>query len=145
MHVIVASNADFVAAVKKGSSRDDLFYRLNVLPIVIPPLREPRSDIPLLIDHFPVRLRERRPGHAWHATDKAMVHLWSYDWPGNVRELENMVERRVILSEDSVIDPSILAANLLTSNRLNPPPETPALKDKGVNLNAIVREFEGAA
>ncbi|HLW69260.1 MAG TPA: sigma-54 dependent transcriptional regulator [Candidatus Binataceae bacterium] len=143
VRVIAASNADLLAAVKKGSFREDLFYRVNVLPIAIPPLRERRSDIPLLIDHFLARLRARRPGHTWRVTDEAMVHLWSYDWPGNVRELENMVERLVILCEDSVIDPSILPANLLNGSRLNPPPETPALDEKGVNLNAIVRELEG--
>ncbi|MGH7839191.1 MAG: sigma-54 interaction domain-containing protein, partial [Candidatus Binataceae bacterium] len=143
VRVIAASNTDLRAAVKKGGFREDLFYRLDVLPIAIPPLRERRSDIPLLIEHFLVRQRERQPDHAWVVTQEAMVHLWSYDWPGNVRELENMVERLVILSENSVIDPSILPANLLSSNRLTPPAVAPALGEKGVNLNAMVRELEG--
>jgi DNA-binding NtrC family response regulator len=88
-------------------------------------------------------LRKRHPERTWTVTEEAMVHLWSYDWPGNVRELENMVERLVILCEDSVIDPSILPAHLLSSNRLTPPPAAPGLSQKGVNLNAMVRELEG--
>jgi two-component system nitrogen regulation response regulator GlnG len=102
--VIAASNNDLVAAVKKGGFREDLFYRLQVVPISIPPLRERRSDIPLLVEFFLDKIRTRLAGRDWNVTREAMVHLWSYDWPGNVRELENMVERLVILCEDSIID-----------------------------------------
>jgi DNA-binding NtrC family response regulator len=143
VRVIAASNADLIAAAKAGRFREDLFYRLNVLPIAIPPLRERRSDIPLLVEWFLGRINERNPGHAWTVTQEAMVHLWSYDWPGNVRELENMVARLIVLSEDSVIDVPLLPANLLNGSRLAEPRITPALGEKGVNLNALVRELEG--
>src|SRR5487761_552342 len=89
--VIAASNADLIAGVKKGGFREDLFYRLQVVPIIIPPLRERRSDIPLLVEYFLDRMRQRMPGREWSVSREAMVNLWSYDWPGNVRELENMV------------------------------------------------------
>jgi DNA-binding NtrC family response regulator len=141
--VIAASNADLSAGVKKGTFREDLFYRLNVLPIAIPPLREHRSDIPLLVEYFLSRLRGRNPGNGWTVTQEAMVHLWSYDWPGNVRELENMVARLIVLSEDSVIDVAILPAHLLSSGRLTEARITPSLGEKGVDLNALVRELEG--
>ncbi len=141
--IIAASNADLIAAVRKGGFREDLFYRLQVVPIIIPPLRERRSDIPLLIDYFLDRMRQRLPGRDWTVTREAMVHLWSYDWPGNVRELENMVERLVIMCEDSVIDTPLLPGNLVTAGRMAETRIPATLGEKGVNLNAMVRELEG--
>jgi DNA-binding NtrC family response regulator len=141
--VIAASNADLVGAVKKGKFREDLFYRLQVVPIVIPPLRERRSDIPLLVDFFLRRMRERFAGRQWSVTREAMVHLWSYDWPGNVRELENLLERLTILCEDSVIDVPLLPPNLINSTSLAETPMPATIGESGVNLNAIVRELEG--
>ena len=141
--VIAASNADLIAAVKKGSFREDLFYRLQVIPIIIPPLRERRSDIPLLVEHFLDKMRVRLPGRDWVVTREAMVHLWSYDWPGNVRELENMVERLIILCEDSVIVAASLPANLVTGTRMAQTRIPTSLGEDGVNLNALVRELEG--
>jgi two-component system response regulator AtoC len=141
--VIAASNNDLVAAVKKGSFREDLFYRLQVVPIIIPPLRERRSDIPLLVDYFLDKMRTRLPGRDWTITREAMVHLWSYDWPGNVRELEDMVERLVILCEDSLIDAELLPPNLVTATRMAETRIPAALGEGGVNLNALVRDLEG--
>jgi len=86
--VIAASNSDLVAGVKKGSFREDLFYRLQVVPIAIVPLRERRSDIPLLVEYFLSRLHARFAGRRWTVSQAAMVSLWSYDWPGNVRARE---------------------------------------------------------
>jgi len=141
--VIAASNADLVAAVKKGTFREDLFYRLQVVPIIIAPLRERRSDIPLLVEYFLDKMRARLPGRDWAVTREAMVHLWSYDWPGNVRELENLVERLTILSEDSVIDAALLPPNLITGTRMTQTRIPTTLGEDGVNLNALVRELEG--
>ena len=141
--VIAASNNDLVAAVKKATFREDLFYRLQVVPIIIPPLRERRSDVPLLIEFFLDRMRARLPGRDWEVTQEAMVHLWSYDWPGNVRELENMVERLVILCEDSVIDAPLLPPNLVNGIRITEGRAPTPLGENGVNLNAMVRELEG--
>jgi len=141
--VIAASNNDLVASVKKNTFREDLFYRLQVVPIIIPPLRERRSDVPLLIEHFLDRMRARLPTRDWTVTREAMVHLWSYDWPGNVRELENMVERLVILCEDSIIDAQLLPPNLVNGTRITENRTPTPLGENGINLNAIVRELEG--
>ncbi len=141
--VIAASNRDLAQAVKKHSFREDLFYRLQVLPIFIPPLRERRSDIPLLIEYFLDRVRSRTPARQISVSREAMVHLWSYDWPGNVRELENMVERLAILCEDSLIDMPLLPAYIVSSTQVSPPQIPATLGEDGVNLNHLVRELEG--
>ena len=86
VRVIAATNKDLTRAVRKGTFREDLFYRLQVVPIIIPPLRERRSDIPLLIDYFLQRMQARFPDRKWTISKEALVRLWSYDWPGNVRE-----------------------------------------------------------
>jgi DNA-binding NtrC family response regulator len=141
--VIAASNTDLLGGVKKGTFREDLFYRLQVVPIIIPPLRERRSDIPLLVEHFLDRMRGRFPDRNLSVSREAMVHLWSYEWPGNVRELENMVERLAILCEDSVIDTPLLPPNISAGTRMAEPRIPTSLGDGGVNLNALVRELEG--
>ena len=143
VRVIAASNVDLANAVAKGRFREDLFYRLQVVPIVIAPLRERRSDIPLLTEHFLDRIRERRPGREITMGREAMVTLWSYDWPGNVRELENMIERLAILCEGSTIDMDILPENLAVVARPAAPTIAVSLKEGGVNLNNLVRELEG--
>jgi transcriptional regulator with GAF, ATPase, and Fis domain len=140
--VIAASNNDLAAAVKRGAFREDLFYRLQVVPIIIPPLRDRRSDIPLLIEHFIGKANERTETHRIvTVSQEAAVRLWSYDWPGNVRELENMIERLVIMCEGDVIESSALPPNI------GPAPTHVTVPDKipaaGVNLNALVRELEG--
>jgi DNA-binding NtrC family response regulator len=138
--VIAASNKDLAALAKKGTFREDLFYRLQVVPIIIPPLRERRSDIPILVEHF-LKRASARLGRNFTAGREAMVHLWSYDWPGNVRELENIVERLTILCEDATIDVKHLPPNLVAGARA-PEPRL-ELNHGGVNLNAMVRELEG--
>jgi DNA-binding NtrC family response regulator len=143
VRVIAASNVDLAASVAKGTFREDLFYRLQVVPIVIAPLRERRSDVPLLTEHFLQRIRDRQPRRELAISREAMVALWSYDWPGNVRELENMIERLAILCEGSTIDMSILPENLVESVRPATPPIKVKLSDGGVNLNNLVRELEG--
>jgi DNA-binding NtrC family response regulator len=141
--VIAASNTDLLGAVKKGKFREDLFYRLQVVPIAIPPLRERRSDIPLLIDFFLERLRERSGNQQWTVTREAMVHLWSYDWPGNVRELENLLERLAILCDGSIIDVSLLPENLVSGSAFAEAHVPAIIGGRGVDLNALVRELEG--
>jgi DNA-binding NtrC family response regulator len=143
VRVIAATNKDLAKAVRMGAFREDLFYRLQVVPIIIPPLRERRSDIPLLIDYFLQRMGTRLPDRRWTISKEALVRLWSYDWPGNVRELENMVERLAILCEGSVIDASLLPGNLLGGVRSGEPRLMPTLGEGEVNLTAMVREFEG--
>src|SRR5271166_3750231 len=143
VRVIAASNVDLGAAVAKGVFREDLFYRLQVVPIVVAPLRERRSDIPLLTEHFLERIRDHPPGRELAITREATVALWSYDWPGNVRELEHMIERLAILCEGSTIDLSILPENLVASVRPATAPIKFKLNGGGANLNNLVRELEG--
>lgn len=100
IRILAATNIDLKEAVAKGTFRQDLFYRLNVFPIVIPPLRQRRDDIPLLIDHFLHRFSARY-GRALPAiTARAVIALCEYEFPGNVRELENIMERAVIMAGD---------------------------------------------
>jgi DNA-binding NtrC family response regulator len=128
------------AEVKAKRFRDDLFYRLQVIPVTIPPLRERRSDIPLLIEHFLRKLNGTRP-YPISISEEAMVLLWEYDWPGNIRELENVLERIVILSDSPVIRPDSLPAQIRSflSEKKIP---APTLGDEGMDLNAAVEEFE---
>ncbi len=100
VRLVAATNLDLRAAVAEGSFRADLFYRLNVFPLRIPPLRDRRADIPLLIDHFLDIYRVRHGRQVTGFDEKALSAMLSYDWPGNVRELENIIERGVILGRD---------------------------------------------
>ena len=141
IRVIAASNKDLASEVEAGRFREDLFYRLQVIPIVMPPLRERRSDIPLLVRHFLEKHNRKRVGRPVRISEQAMVHLWEHDWPGNVRELENLLERLVILSEDGVIDVPHLPPNIrsLISEKKIP---RPTLGEEGLDLNTAVEEFE---
>jgi DNA-binding NtrC family response regulator len=143
VRVVAASNVDLQKAVEKGTFRAELFYRLPVVPILIPPLREHRSDVPLLTTHFLERIRARSPGREIGVSREAMVALWSYDWPGNIRELENLIERMAILCDDSMIDMTTLPENLVTviSPVMPQIPET--LGEDGLDLNRLVRDLGG--
>ena len=141
VRVIAASNKELAAEVEAGNFREDLFYRLQVIPIVMPPLRERRSDIPLLVRHFLEKHNRKRPGRPVEIADEAMVHLWEYDWPGNVRELENLLERLVILSEDGHIQLEHLPPSIRSFISEKKIPR-PALGDEGLDLNSAVEEFE---
>ncbi len=142
VRVVAASNKDLGAEVLAGRFREDLFYRLNVIPLTIPALRERRSDIPLLVRHFlDVHNRRRRTRPPFTVSDDAMVHLWEYDWPGNVRELENLVERLVVLADGPVIG----VGDLPPAVRALIAPRTATritLEPAGLDLAAAVEEFE---
>lgn len=103
VRIIAATNRDLERMVKEGKFREDLYWRLNVVPIFIPPLRERREDIPLLIQHF-LNKFGKEYGRSLSVTKDALRTLMNYHWPGNVRELENTIERIVVLSEKAVIE-----------------------------------------
>jgi len=103
VRVIAASVHDLSERVREGFFREDLYYRLNVLPIHLPPLRERREDIPLLVEHFTERYIEITGAPIEGVSPQAMRVLTDYGWPGNVRELENIIERAVVLSDTAVI------------------------------------------
>jgi DNA-binding NtrC family response regulator len=104
VRIIAATNRDLRAAVRDGEFRKDLYYRLDVFPISVPPLSERRDDIPLLVDHFIAVYAEQHEKSAKNASDPAMRQMVDHDWPGNVRELEHVVERAVILCTGTTID-----------------------------------------
>jgi two-component system nitrogen regulation response regulator NtrX len=104
VRVLAASNKDLLKEIEKGTFRDDLFYRLNVVPIVVPPLRERREDIPLLVRHFMKVHSEEQGLRMKDVSPDAMSVFQQYDWPGNIRELGNLVERLMIMVPGNVID-----------------------------------------
>jgi two-component system response regulator AtoC len=114
---VAASNRDLKQMVAEGTFRDDLFYRLNVIRIHVPPLRERREDIPQLIDHFLERYNTAFGRHVQRLTPAALAILRRYHWPGNVRELENAIERLVAISPKSIPDVEDLPFDLLTTEQ----------------------------
>lgn len=141
LRVIGASNKDLTEEVDRGRFREDLYYRLQVVPIHLPPLRERRSDIPLLIQHFLEKINRKRPEGPVRISEEAMVQLWEYDWPGNVRELENILERLIILSDTDTIDVDHLPANVrsfVSSKRV----PAPTMSEEGLDFNRAVEAFE---
>ena len=105
VRIIAATNVDLQQQVKEGKFREDLFYRLNVITIDLPPLRQRKNDIPLLAEHFIVKFAQENGKHPLHLTPEALRPLMDYDWPGNVRELENVIERAVVLATGSALPP----------------------------------------
>lgn len=140
VRVIAATNKNLEKAVEKGGFREDLFYRLQVIPIHLPPLRARRSDIPLLLQHF-LEKTNRKYGRNAQLTPEAMVHLWEYDWPGNVRELENIIERLVVLNDNGSVDLENLPSSVraFISEKKIP---TPTLDGGELNLQRAVELFE---
>lgn len=111
--IIAATNRDLEALVREGRFREDLYHRLNVVPILLPPLRERKEDIPVLVDHFCKRFSRETKKVFTAATEEALKYLMGYAWPGNVRELANAVERAVVLGSGPKIDVQDLPARVL--------------------------------
>ncbi len=131
IRVVAATHKDLEEAVRKGDFREDLYYRLNVIPIRVPALRERIEDIPLLVEHFLRHFLERMERPDLKMDDNAIKILMSYDWPGNIRELENTIERIVVLAEGDVIYPDDLPHRILNSVGFKREKETAvALEDK---------------
>ncbi|MBI4642341.1 MAG: sigma-54-dependent Fis family transcriptional regulator [Deltaproteobacteria bacterium] len=139
VRIIAATNKDLTRAIKDGSFREDLFYRLNVVLIQMPPLRERKNDIPLLAQHFlekyNARLRKNLQGFAPEALELLVRH----DWPGNVRELENTVERLVVLSSGPYLEPGDLA---FAGTILSPAGEASSLSLKDLERDHIIQTLQ---
>lgn len=141
VRVIAATNQDLRAALEQGTFREDLYYRLNVVPLNLPPLRERREDIPFLAEHFVRKLAPALGSPVREITEAAIQKLMSYHWPGNVRELENVIERSLVLCSGTVLDADDI--KLDTAPRARPPQEGYFLPE-GMTLEefeqAIIRE-----
>jgi len=117
VRIIAATNKDLLREVEEGRFREDLFYRLNVVPIWLPPLRQRLEDIPLLVEHFIERLNRKMNRHIRSISPEAMDLLMSYHWPGNIRELENAIEQAFVRCRGETILPEHLPAVLLSSHK----------------------------
>ena len=139
VRVIAATNVDLRVALENGTFREDLYYRLNVLPLNIPPLRQRKVDIPYLADHF-VKKVAKEMGRPCTISDEALDRLMAYDWPGNVRELENAIERSIVLCNGEVLRADDIK---LDTNRSRPAQSTDFLPP-GMSLDqyeqSIIRE-----
>jgi len=141
IRVIAATNKDLHQLMQAGLFREDLFYRLNVIPIRVPPLRERRSDIPLLVEHFLHRFNKVRVKELLGVDREVMDLLMTYDWPGNIRELENAIERMIILTEDEILTIKDLPPRL----RKTTAPvslQNIEIPDEGIDFNKVVSNFE---
>jgi two-component system response regulator PilR (NtrC family) len=143
IRVIAATNQDLEKAVADGRFREDLFYRINVIPIVLPPLRDRREDIPLLAEHFLGKYGEQMQKAVTAISRPAMELLMRHDWPGNIRELENVLERAVALEAT----PTVLVESLPPSirggvTRLGAAQSSIELPDGGFDLEAHVKDLE---
>jgi DNA-binding NtrC family response regulator len=144
VRIIAATNQDLEQAVAERRFRQDLFYRLNVIPMTIPPLRERPSDIPLLIDHFLKVFNENKRATITGVDADAMQALTQYHWPGNIRELENLVERLVILKQSGVVTLSDLPDKYVQVQPVRPSREQDSalFSDGGVNLMKELERYE---
>lgn len=150
VRLVAATNCDLGEMMAEGRFRSDLFYRLNVFPICVPPLRKRRADIPLLVEHFTNRFASRAGKSINRISKKTLSLLESHDWPGNIRELQNLVERAIILSETDVLyvdeqwlsgrqsTPGVTATPLLGPQH----PSTPATQWKA-DIEAALTESKG--
>jgi len=136
VRIIAATNRDLRALVQSGAFREDLYYRLNVITLNIPPLRERKEDIPLLIDHFMEKFNQTLEGKISGFTTAAMKILLNHNYPGNVRELENIIEHAFILCRENYIAPKHLPEYLIDR------PLSPAVASGGKRLDDLVANFE---
>jgi DNA-binding NtrC family response regulator len=138
VRVIAATNQDLRAALEQGTFREDLYYRLNVVPLNIPALRERKVDIPFLANHFVKKLAPDTGCRVESITDAAMEKLMAYHWPGNVRELENVIERSLVMAQGDALDAADI--KLESAPRIKPQNETHFLPE-GMSLDTYEQEI----
>ena len=143
VRIIAATHRDLSEEVQKGAFREDLYYRLYVIPLMLPSLRDRKSDIPFLLSHFMELSNQKNGRSVQEVTEEALQMMMGYSWPGNVRELKNMVERMVVLTGNGKISARDLPAELKSGHRFEPS-TTIEISDEGICLNSAVTEFEKA-
>jgi two-component system, NtrC family, response regulator PilR len=141
IRIIAATNRNLTTAINNGTFREDLYYRLNVIPLKVPPLKKRKSDIPLLIDFFLKKTQRRKQQKVKGFSPAAMDAMMKYNWPGNVRELENVITRISILCDNQTVGFHDLPEYLQQNSALNQPVKEDFLA-KGGTLSEAVRDFE---
>ena len=140
VRIIAATNVDLKREVEEGRFREDLFYRLHVISVHLPPLRDRKSDIPLLVQHFLQKYAEENERPVLEILPETIDVLMDYDWPGNVRELENVIERGVVLTPGRVLKPEMIPENVRRAPRsVTPQVVLPA---EGISLKDVTAAYE---
>jgi len=144
VRVVSATNANLEEQVKRGLFREDLYYRLNVIPILLPPLRDRREDIALLARHFLQKICKEMKRSLMALSSEAMQALEAYDWPGNVREMENVIERTVALTDGERIERRDLPQHVGggEDKRSGPAFMTPKVSESGINMEQVLADIE---
>ena len=140
VRIIAATNADLKALVREGKFREDLFYRLNVILVKLPPLRERKEDIPLLVQHFLDKFTKESGRPSMILTPEAMDRLMAYHWPGNVRELENVIERAVVLCPDREIGVDLIPDHVSDEPGVEVPEVV--IPDEGIHFREVITGHE---
>jgi DNA-binding NtrC family response regulator len=140
VRIIAATNVDLRRMVDDGKFREDLFYRLNVISVQLPSLRERKDDIPLLVQHFLEKYGVENAKPHLELTPEALDLLMDYDWPGNVRELENVIERAVVLSNASTLGVDLVPDNVRSSRRFQMP--SIVVPPEGIPFREVINDFE---
>jgi two-component system response regulator AtoC len=137
--VVAATHRDLDSMVQAGTFREDLLYRLRVVEITIPPLRERREDIPALVDALLAKINRELHKNVRYVSQRALAALQEYEWPGNVRELENALTRAVVLSKDEVLDLDLLPVVPANARATRSPQASPAADGEIVPLRVVER------
>jgi DNA-binding NtrC family response regulator len=140
VRVVAATNVDLRRAVDEGRFREDLYYRLNVIAVQLPPLRQRKEDVPALVAHFVEKYAKENAKPVEGVTTDALQALMDYDWPGNVRELENVIERGVVLTTAGWIGRDLIPDHVRTSPSFQVPHLT--VPPEGINLREVIANFE---
>jgi len=141
VRILAATNKDLDKQVQEGAFREDLYYRLKVIPIEIPPLRDRRSDIPLLVHHFLENTARNKKKKVKGIAKDVMRAFMNYDWPGNVRELENIIERMVILTEGTTLTMDDVPEKI-SRKQISEQPIKAVIPDEGISLSNAINEYE---
>jgi Nif-specific regulatory protein len=149
VRILVATNKDLEKAIREGKFREDLYYRLNVIPLNLPPLREKTEDIPVLINYFVQEFAQKKRREPLMFSTEAIQYLMRYRWPGNVRELENLMERLIILTSKETVTASDLPEKFYQTTDFQLADDTPTRQimdfnfpECGIDINSVVRNME---
>jgi two-component system response regulator PilR (NtrC family) len=140
VRIVAATNVDLKRMMEEGRFREDLYYRLNVVNVHLPPLRDRKDDIPLLVQHFVEKYSEENRKARVEVAPESLDAMMAYDWPGNVRELENVIERAVVLSTGRRLGPDLIPEHIGRPTLFQMPRFT--LPPEGISFKDVITDFE---